>query len=88
MPIIKSAKKALRSSLKKHVYNMRRKNTMKDTIKKYKKLVTSGKTEDAVKLIPTLQKAIDKAAKSGTIKRNNASRKKSRLIKVINMRLS
>jgi small subunit ribosomal protein S20 len=55
---------------------------MNSVIKEYKKLVSAKKTADAQKLIPKLQKAIDKAEKRGLIKKNTASRKKSRLIKI------
>jgi small subunit ribosomal protein S20 len=82
MPITSSAKKALRASKKKKVFNLRRKNEMQSVIKQYKKLVASKKTEEAQKLIPKLQKAIDKAAKRGVIKKNTAARKKSRLITI------
>lgn len=82
MPITKSAKKALRSSKRKRVYNLRRKNEMHDVIKQYKKLIAAKKTEEATKLIPKLQKVIDKAAKRGVIKKNTAARKKSRLVTI------
>jgi small subunit ribosomal protein S20 len=82
MPITSSAKKALRSSKRKRVFNLRRKDEMNSVIKEYKKLVSAKKTTDAQKLIPKLQKAIDKAEKKGLIKKNTASRKKSRLIKI------
>ena len=80
MPITKSAKKALRGSKKKRVFNLRRKNEMNSVVKEYKKLVLAKKADEAKKLIPKLQKAIDKAKKRGVIKKNTASRKKSRLI--------
>ncbi len=83
MPITSSAKKALRSSKRKRVFNLRRKNDMQSVIKEYKKLVIAKKTDEAKKLIPKLQKAIDKAEKRGIIKKNNASRKKSRLVHII-----
>lgn len=86
MPIIKSAKKALRASKTKKSFNMKRKGDMQNAIKEYKKLVSAKKMDEAKKLLPSLQKAIDKAAKKGIIKPNNAARKKSRLIKVINFR--
>ena len=41
MPVIKSAKKALRGSERKRIFNLRRKRTMKDTIKTVSKLVTT-----------------------------------------------
>jgi small subunit ribosomal protein S20 len=84
MPITSSAKKALRSSKKKRIFNLKKKNVMQATIKQYKKLVSAKKLDEAKKMVPTLQKAIDKAMKKGVLKKNTASRKKSRLIKVIN----
>jgi small subunit ribosomal protein S20 len=87
MPITSSAKKALRASKKKRVFNLRKKNAMQATIKQYKKLVSAKKLDEAKKMIPTLQKAIDKAMKKGVIKKNNAARKKSRLIKVITVKM-
>lgn len=87
MPITSSAKKALRSSKKKRVFNLRRKNEMQSVIKEYKKLVSAKKTDEAQKLIPKLQKVIDKAEKRGLIKKNTASRKKSRLLKIITIKI-
>jgi small subunit ribosomal protein S20 len=83
MPITDSAKKALRGSKKKRVFNMRRKDALNSVSKEYKKLVAGGKKEEASKLLPKLQQAIDKASKRGVIKKNTASRKKSRLMKKI-----
>jgi small subunit ribosomal protein S20 len=87
MPITSSAKKALRSSKRKKVFNLRRKNEMQDVIKQYKKLVVAKKTDEAQKMIPRLQQVIDKAKKRGLIKKNTASRKKSRLIKTITIKV-
>ncbi len=84
MPITSSAKKALRSSKRKKVINDKRTKTLKNTIKEYKKLIVDNKKSEAEKLLPQVQKAIDKAAKGGIIKKNNAARKKSRLSKKIN----
>lgn len=79
MPITKGAHKAHRSSLKKHVYNMRRKTAMNDAVKKIRKMVAVGSVTEAEALLPNAYKAIDKAAKRGVIKENTAARKKSRL---------
>jgi small subunit ribosomal protein S20 len=87
MPITSSAKKALRASKKKKVFNSHRKNEMQDVIKEYKKLVSAKKTEEAKKMIPRLQQVIDKAKKGGIIKKNTASRKKSRLLKIITIKV-
>jgi small subunit ribosomal protein S20 len=82
MPITKSAKKAIRGSLRKKAVNDRRKKTMKEVIKKIEKVVKKDKTE-AVKMLSGAFQAIDKAAKKGVIKKNNASRKKSRLSRLV-----
>ena len=81
MPIIKSAKKALRQSIKRKAVNDRRAKAMKDAIKKVERTVKEKKA-DAVKLLPSAFAAIDKAAKRGVIKKNTASRKKSRLARI------
>ncbi len=77
----KSAKKALRQSLKKKKFNLKRKEAMKDIVKKIKKLLAEGGKDEAQKLLSAAYKAIDKAAKRGVIKKEAASRKKSRLAK-------
>ena len=84
MPIKASAKKALRQSRKRHIRNLKRKEAAKDIVKKIKKLIVAKKIEEAKKLIPLAYKAIDKSAKTGVIKKNAASRKKSRLMKLLN----
>ncbi len=82
MAITKSAKKAHRASLRKHVFNVRRKRALVDTTKVVRKLITTD-TKEAEKSLSAAYKAIDKAAKTGVIKKNAASRKKSRLAKAI-----
>ena len=82
MPITKSAKKAIRVSLRKRSVNDRRKNAMKDAIKKFEKALKEDKKK-ATSMLPGVFQAIDKAAKRGIIKANNAGRKKSRLSRLI-----
>jgi len=84
MPITKSAKKALRQSLRKRVRNLIYKTKTKDLIKKVKNLVSQNKIEEAKKILPQIYKILDKAAKVGVIKKNTASRKKSRISQLIN----
>ncbi len=79
MPIIQSAKKALRSSLRKREFNVRLKTNILQSIKKFKKLIAEKKVKEAKEAFIVVQKALDKAAKKGYIKKNAASRKKSRL---------
>ncbi len=83
MPITKGAKKAHRASLKKKVFNDRRKRAMKDAVKKIKNLVMQKDKETANSSLSEAYKAIDKAKKRGVIKKNTAARKKSRLSKMI-----
>jgi len=79
MAITRGAKKAVRSSERKRVFNVRRNNAMRDVIKDIKKAIIAGETDKAKTLLPAAYKAIDKATKRGVIKDNTADRKKSRL---------
>ncbi|MBI5798697.1 MAG: 30S ribosomal protein S20 [Candidatus Yonathbacteria bacterium] len=83
MPIIKSAKRNIRSSARKAVYNIRRSKAMKEVVKEVRTLVASRDKKAAETLLAKAYKAIDKAAKGNTIKKNTADRKKSRLAKAI-----
>jgi small subunit ribosomal protein S20 len=83
MPITSSAIKALRASKRKRVFNLRRKDTLNSAVKEIKKLVAANKPAEALKILPAAYQAIDKAAKTHVIGQNTASRKKSRLSKLI-----
>jgi small subunit ribosomal protein S20 len=82
MPITRSAKKAIRVSSRKKGYNDRHKKAMKEVMKKLIKLAKTDKKE-AEKMLSGAYKIVDKAAKKGVIKKNNASRKKSRLARLV-----
>ncbi len=84
MPILKSAKKRLRQNKKRERINKVFKDKMKESVKKIRSLVKSGKISEAEKDIPNTYKSIDKAAKKGVIKEKTADRKKSRLSTLIN----
>jgi small subunit ribosomal protein S20 len=83
MPITKSAQKALRQNKKRRIFNLKRSRSMKDLIKEFREFIAEKKIDEAKKILPQVYQAIDKAAKRGVIKKNNASRKKSRLTKLI-----
>ena len=83
MAITKSAKKALRQSLRRKKRNLVYKNKIKDLQKQVKNLVSQKKIKEVKRLLPKIYKALDKAAKVGVIKKNTASRKKSRLTKLM-----
>lgn len=84
MPNKDSAKKALRQAKKRAVLNLAYKTKFREAIKK---TVKSEKFEEAKKLAIAAQKALDKAAKHGTIKKNTAARKLSRLMKKVNAKV-
>lgn len=81
MPNTKAAHKALRQNEKRRVINLRRNRELKSLIKDFKQTAASGNSEEARAKLPSLYKALDKAAKSNLIKPNKASRLKSRLTK-------
>lgn len=74
MPNIQSARKELRKAKKRAALNKMRQDSFKDAIKK----AIKAPTADTIK---AAQKALDKAAKAGVIKKNTASRRLSRLMK-------
>ena len=83
MAITSSAKKALRASKKKHFFNLRRQTAIETPLRQFKKFIVAKNAEQAKTIIPALYKALDKAAKTGTIKANTAARRKSRLMKAL-----
>ena len=83
MAITSSAKKALRASKKKRVFNIRHRDSVSGVVKEIKKLVSAGNKSEAMKLLPKAYTELDKAAKTHFIKPNAASRKKSRLAAMI-----
>lgn len=83
MPITKSAKKALRNSGRKRVFNLKKKDLINKSVKKIKALVLKKDTKGAMALMPEVQKILDKSVKTGLLKMNTASRKKSRIVAMI-----
>lgn len=81
MPITKSAEKALRQNIRRKKRNIQKKIDLKSVIKQFKKLVAEKKKEESQKQLSQVFKKLDKAAKINLIKKNTASRLKSRLSK-------
>ncbi|HJN85418.1 30S ribosomal protein S20 [Candidatus Uhrbacteria bacterium] len=84
MPNKASAKKALRQDAKRGERNKIAKRNMEHAVKTTRKAVAAGKKAEASKSLLLAQKLLDKATKKHLIKKNNASRTKSRLSKAIN----
>jgi small subunit ribosomal protein S20 len=83
MPNTKSAEKAMRSSARKRVINKKVKEKVRDELKSLRKSITAGSKDEAQAKLSKAMSVLDKAAKKGIIKKNNASRRKSRLAKAI-----
>ena len=77
MPIIKSAKKRVRTAEKATVRNVKTKRGLKHALKTFHAAVTGGKKTAASH--SKAQSALDKAGKKGVMHKNAASRKVSRL---------
>ncbi len=83
MPLTTSAKKALRNSKRKRVFNVKKKELLNKAIKQVKKLVAGKKMKEAMAFMPEVQKIIDKSIKTGLLKKNTGARKKSRISAMI-----
>lgn len=80
----KSAEKRMRSSARKQIQNRSVKTRLHTLEKSFLQLVGAGKKDDAVKALQAVSSALDKAAKTGTVHKSRASRKKSRLALQLN----
>lgn len=78
-----SAKKAVRSSAKKHDYNVRTKDSYKLARKEVVDALSKGDVKTAQEKLTTAYKKIDKAAKTNVLHKNTAARYKSRLAKKV-----
>jgi len=83
MPIIRSAKKALRQSKRKNERNTEYKTKIKKTKKTISKSLIAKDVETAGSELKSFYKIVDKAAKRNVIHKNKANRLKSRLAKKI-----
>jgi len=79
MPNKQAAIKYLRKTKKRTSRNLRVENHLKKMIKETRRLIATIKGEEAKTSLQKAIKTLDKAAASGIIKKNTASRKKSRL---------
>ena len=79
----KSAIKRIRRISKQTIVNKARKSRYKNALKKMSLLIESKKKSEALKFLPKLNSELMKIAKSGIIKKQNASRNISRITKKI-----
>jgi len=81
MPVTKSAKKALRTAIRRHEENLVHKTSYKKALKDARK---AHGAEEAQAKLSEAQSALDKAAKTKSMHPNKAARLKSRLAKKLN----
>ena len=79
MPNIESAKKRMRQDAKRHSRNLWRKHRIKDQVKTFLKAVHDGNATTAQSEFSKTCSVLDKIAATGTIHKNTAARRKSRL---------
>ena len=79
MPNTKSAARRMRNSQRKNLHNTSVKSRLRRLEKEFRATVAAGNKDEAVKLLPGVHSAYDKAVKVGTVSRPTANRKKSRL---------
>ena len=81
----KSAIKRIRRISKQTTVNKARKNRFRGALKKMNSLINDKKKNEALKFLPKLNSELMKVAKTGIIKKANASRNVSRITKKISV---
>ena len=79
----KSAIKRIRRISKQTAVNKARKSRYRNALKKMNLLVEGKKKDEALKFLPKLNSELMKIAKTGIVKKQNASRNISRITKKI-----
>tara|TARA_B100001057_G_scaffold6981_1_gene6353 strand:+ start:3036 stop:3335 length:300 start_codon:yes stop_codon:yes gene_type:complete len=80
----KSAIKTIRKNTRETLINKSRKSRFRTAIKKMNTLIEKKNKKDALSYLPKLNSELMKIAKTGIIKKGNATRNLSRLTKKIN----
>ena len=80
----KSAIKRHRQNLKRRDRNISKDSAVKTIIKQVREKIAENNVENAKIVLANATKVIDKAVSNGTLHRNNASRKISRLTMAVN----
>lgn len=83
----KSAIKRQRIAEKRHERNVAVKSATRTFVKRARTSIAANAAEAQTDLIAAIS-ALDRAAKKGVIHRNNAARRKSRLMKALNLALA
>jgi len=84
----KSALKRVRSSEKRRMRNRKVRSETRTYIKRARTQIESGQLDEAQRSVADAIRALDKAAEKGVIHKNNAARRKSRLMHQLNQALA
>ena len=79
-----SAIKRIRSSERRRKINQVHRSRARTYVKRARRLIASGQIEEAEAVTHQAVRALDKAAQKGIIHKNNAARRKARLVKRLN----
>lgn len=75
----KSARKATRKIARRTAINKARRTTLRNSVRKVEEAIAAGDRVTAAEALKTAEPAIMRAAQRGTVHKNTASRKVSRL---------
>ena len=84
MPNNAAAEKRMRQEQKRRLHNRSVKSIVKTQVTKARQAITANAGDDAQEAVRLAVSELDRAAKKGVIHRNNAARRKSRLMKQLN----
>jgi small subunit ribosomal protein S20 len=86
MPNNKAAEKRMRQEQRRRAFNRSTKSVVKTAVTKARQAIVAPAmtAEDATEAVRAAISELDKAAKKGVIHKNNAARRKSRLMKQLN----
>ena len=84
MANLKSAIKRLRTSERRRLHNLVYRGRARTAVKKARSLIEKGQLEEGRQAVLAAVHALDKAAAKGIIHKNNAARRKARLMKSLN----
>jgi len=74
----------MRQNARRRTHNRVIRTTARTEIKDAHKLIAAGNLDEAEKAVRQAIRALDRAAEKGVIKKNNAARRKSRLLMKLN----
>lgn len=84
----KSAIKNIRKNERRRLRNQAFRSRARTMVKKARQAILAGNIEEAQRAIQEAYSALDKAAEKGIIHKNNAARRKARLMQLFNRALA